>query len=54
MQDTKLELNKDMENLRKKNRTKTLEIKRPFSQTKNHSKNLLLKSRTSGRQNFRA
>jgi hypothetical protein len=31
----KEELNKDMENLRKKNQTEILEIKSPFSQTKN-------------------
>jgi hypothetical protein len=31
----KEELNKDMENLRKKNLTEILEIKTPFSQTKN-------------------
>jgi hypothetical protein len=50
-QDIKEELNKDMENLRKKNQTKLQEIKSPFTQTKNtvegHS------CRTSGRQNLR-
>jgi hypothetical protein len=34
-QNIKEELNKDMENLRKKNQTEILEIKCPFSQTKN-------------------
>jgi chromosome segregation ATPase len=34
IQDMKEELNKDMENLRKKNQTKILEIKTPFSQIK--------------------
>jgi hypothetical protein len=33
----KEELNKDMENIRKKNQTGILEIKSPFSQTKKHS-----------------
>jgi hypothetical protein len=33
-QNIKEELNKDMENLRKKNQTEILEIKSPFSQTK--------------------
>jgi hypothetical protein len=33
-QNIKEELNKDMENLRKKNQTEILEIKCPFSQTK--------------------
>jgi tRNA A37 threonylcarbamoyltransferase TsaD len=32
------ELNKDMENFRKKNQTEILEIKSPFSQTKNTMK----------------
>jgi hypothetical protein len=43
-QNIKEELSKDMENLRKKNETKILQIKIPFSQTKNtvegHSRNL--------------
>jgi hypothetical protein len=34
-QNIKEELNKDMENLRQKNQTEILEIKSPFSQTKN-------------------
>jgi hypothetical protein len=34
-QNVKEELNKDMENFRKKNQTEILEIKNPFSQTKN-------------------
>jgi hypothetical protein len=34
-QNIKEELNKDMENLRKKSQTEILEIKNPFSQTKN-------------------
>jgi hypothetical protein len=34
-QNIKEELNKDIENLRKKNQTEILEIKSPFSQTKN-------------------
>jgi hypothetical protein len=34
IQNIKEELNKDMENLRKKNQTEFLEIKIPFSQTK--------------------
>jgi hypothetical protein len=34
-QNIKEELNKDMENLRKKNQKEILEIKSPFSQTKN-------------------
>jgi hypothetical protein len=34
-QNIKEELNKDMENPRKKNQTEILEIKRPFTQTKN-------------------
>jgi hypothetical protein len=34
-QHKKEELNKDTENLRKKNQTETLEIKNPSSQTKN-------------------
>jgi chromosome segregation ATPase len=34
-QNIKEELNTDMENLRKKNQTEILEIKSPFSQTKN-------------------
>jgi hypothetical protein len=34
-QNIKEELNKDMENFRKKNQTEILEIKCPFSQTKN-------------------
>jgi hypothetical protein len=34
MQNTKEELNEDMENLRKKNQTEILEIKSSFSQTK--------------------
>jgi hypothetical protein len=34
-QNIKEELNKDMENLRKRNQTEILEIKTPFSQTKN-------------------
>jgi hypothetical protein len=34
-QNIKEELNKDMESLRKKNQTEILEIKSPFSQTKN-------------------
>jgi hypothetical protein len=33
-QNTKEELSKDMENLRKKNQTEILEIKNPFSQAK--------------------
>jgi hypothetical protein len=43
-QNIKEDLNKDMENLRKKNQTEILEMKSPFSQTKNtvegHSKRL--------------
>jgi hypothetical protein len=34
-QNIKEELNKNMENLTKKNQTEILEIKRPFNQTKN-------------------
>jgi hypothetical protein len=34
-QTMKEELNNDMENLRKKNQTEILELKSPFSQTKN-------------------
>jgi hypothetical protein len=34
-QNIKEELNKDVENFRKKNQTEILEIKRPFSQTEN-------------------
>jgi hypothetical protein len=34
-QNIKEELNKDMENFRRKNQTEILEIKIPFSQTKN-------------------
>jgi hypothetical protein len=36
-QNIKEELNKDMENIRKKNQIEILEIKSPFSQTKNKS-----------------
>jgi hypothetical protein len=39
-QSIKEELNKDMENLRKKIQPKILEIKIPFSQTKTQWKNL--------------
>jgi hypothetical protein len=46
-------LNKDMENLRRKNLTEILEIKSPFSQTK-HSGSPLQQTRTSGRQTLRA
>jgi hypothetical protein len=35
MQNIKEDLDKDMENLRRKNQTEILEIKSPFSQTKN-------------------
>jgi hypothetical protein len=34
-QNIKQEVNKDMENLRQKNQTEVIEIKSPFSQTKN-------------------
>jgi hypothetical protein len=43
-----------MENLRKKNQTKILEIKSPFSQTKKWSGKPLQQIRTSRRQNHRA
>jgi propanediol dehydratase small subunit len=45
------ELNKDMENLRKKYQTEILEIKSPFSQIKN-SRSPLHQIRTSGIQNL--
>jgi predicted transcriptional regulator len=50
----KEELNKDMENLTRKNQTEILEIKGPFSQTIKHSGRPLQQTRTSGRQNFRS
>jgi hypothetical protein len=53
-QNIKEELNKDMENLRKKNQKEILEIKSPFSQTKKYSGRPLQQTRTSGRQNLRA
>jgi hypothetical protein len=49
----KVELKKDMENLRKKNQTEILEIKSSCSQTKNRRRPLQ-QTRTSGRQNLRA
>jgi hypothetical protein len=49
----KEELNKDLENLRKKNQTEILEIKSPHSQTKKHSGRPLQQTKTSGRENFR-
>jgi hypothetical protein len=52
-QNIKQELNKDVENLRKKNQTEILEIKSPFSQTK-ISGRPLQQTRTSRRQNLRA
>jgi hypothetical protein len=53
-QSIKEKLNKDMENLRKKNHTEILEIKSPFSHTKKHSGRPLQQTRPSGRQNIRA
>jgi hypothetical protein len=50
-QNMKEELNKDMENLRKKNQTEILKIKSPFSQTKSQWRSLQ-QTRTSGRQNL--
>jgi hypothetical protein len=52
-QDMKEVLNKDMENLRKKNPTESLEIKSPFNQIKKYSGRPLQQTRTSGRQNLR-
>jgi SOS-response transcriptional repressor LexA len=55
-QNIKEELNKDMENLRKKNQTQILEIKSPSIQTKNTVEGhcvLVQQTRTSGRQNLR-
>jgi hypothetical protein len=49
-QNIKEELNKDMENLRKKNQAEILEIK---SQTKKHSLKLFQQTRTSGRQSLK-
>jgi hypothetical protein len=48
------DLNKDLENLRRKNQTEILEIKSLYSQTKNQSGRLLQQTRTSGKQNLRA
>jgi outer membrane protein OmpA-like peptidoglycan-associated protein len=49
----KEEFNKDMENLRRNNQTEILEIKCPYSQTKNTVEGHT-KTRTSGRENLRA
>jgi hypothetical protein len=52
-QNIKEELNQDMENLTKKNQIEILEIKSPFSQTKN-SMESHCQTRVSRRQNLRA
>jgi hypothetical protein len=54
-QNIKEDLNKDMENLRKKNQTEILGRKSPFSQTNNTANGRPLQhTRISGRQNLRA
>jgi hypothetical protein len=50
----KEKLNTDMENLRKKNQTEILEIKRSLSSNKNYTRGPLQQTRTSVRQNLRA
>jgi hypothetical protein len=52
-QNIKEQLNKDMENLRKKTQTEVLEIKIPLVKQK-HSGRPLQQTKTSGRQNLRA
>jgi hypothetical protein len=49
----KEELNKDMENLRRKNQIEILEIKSLYKSHKKHSGRPLQQTRASGRQNLR-